>query len=288
MRRTSITAAAALAVAVLAGCSGGSEGTADSSAEGGAAQREAAPEAADNAAGDADDAGGVIDQAAMTASQRHVIHNVDLSIRTDDVPAAAHRAADIATGSGGLVADERTTGDRTATLTLRVPADGLDDALTRLTELGEVTHRTRSAEDVTQEVVDTESRVASQRASIGRLRTLLDEAGDLSDVITVERELSEREADLDALLSRQEQLAQQTSLATVTVSIEATSEPPDDDDDRGFLAGLGGGWDAFVSAGAVALTVLGAIVPFAILLAVVGYPVLVLVRRNRQSGAPAA
>ncbi|PSL03750.1 uncharacterized protein DUF4349 [Haloactinopolyspora alba] len=286
MRRTTI-GAAALVLAVLAGCSGGESETADSAAGG---SGEAAPEAAapDEQAASSDDSGGVIDQAAMSAAQRHVIHTVDLSIRADDVPAAAQRAADIATGAGGLVADERRTGDEHATLTLRVPADDLDAALERLTELGEVTHRTRSAEDVTQEVVDTESRVTSQRASIERLRTLLDEAGDLSDVIAVERELSKREADLDALLTRQEQLAQQTSLATVTVELHAPSAQSPGDDDRGFLAGLGGGWDAFVSAGAFALTALGAVLPFAVLAAAVGYPALVLVRRRRQPGAPAA
>jgi predicted nucleic acid-binding Zn-ribbon protein len=69
--------------------------------------------------------------------------------------------------------------------------------------LGEVRYRDRTAEDVTDQVTDVEARVATQRASIARLRVLLDDAADLRDVVTLEGELARREADLDSLLRRQ-------------------------------------------------------------------------------------
>lgn len=292
-RRTAagVAATTLITLMALAGCNAAPDsGSGDSSANGGEEAAGSADMAENAEAAPGDDAAGVIDQAVLSAPQRHVIHSVELSVRTDDVQRAARAATDVATRAGGFVADEHTAGNHSATLTLRVPADGHDDAVARLEELGEVVDRSRSAEDVTQEVVDTESRITSQRASIARIRTLLDEAGELSDVITVEGELAEREADLDALLTRQDQLAGLTTMATINVSFQRDGAEPPDDDDRGFLAGLSGGWDAFVSAGAVALTVLGAILPFAVVVAAVGYPAYVVIRRHRarpRNAAPA-
>jgi hypothetical protein len=52
-------------------------------------------------------------------------------------------------------------------------------------------------------------------------------------------------------------------------------------DDAGFLAGLRDGWDAFTSSATVLLTVLGAVLPFAALLVVLGVPLLLWLRRRR-------
>ena len=58
--------------------------------------------------------------------------------------------------------------------------------------------RTAKAEDVTDQVVDVDSRIKSQRASVARVRELMDRATKLSDVVELEGELSNREADLEA------------------------------------------------------------------------------------------
>jgi Domain of unknown function (DUF4349) len=88
----------------------------------------------------------------------------------------------------------------------------------RLERLGEVRNRFRTAEDVTEEVVDVEARITSQRRSIDRIRALLDQAADIDDVVRIESELAARESELDSLLRRQEELAKLTALATVTVT----------------------------------------------------------------------
>lgn len=236
----------------------------------------------------ADKGGGLLTQAVQTAANRHVISTVELTVETDDVTEAAGRAASVASAAGGFVASEHTSGQRSATLTLKIPSPRLDRAIADLERLGKVTDRSRQADDVTRQVIDVASRVESQRASIARIRTLLAEADRLADIISIESELARREADLDALLSQQEELAGLTSLATVNVSLQRESEPADDDDDDGFLAGLASGWDAFVTATVTALTVVGALLPFAVLAALVGVPAYVLIRRRRARGAPAA
>lgn len=299
-RRTTFgTTIALLAALALAGCSGGDDSSSDSA--GGSsdeAAADAAPEAAppaapeDGEAGAAPAEGGVIATIANAVEGRSIIYTIELSIDTEDVVDAANRATAVATTAGGFVASEQVDGDRMAVLTLKIPSDGHQQAVSELETLGDVNSRDRGTEDVTQEVVDVASRIESQRASIARIRALLADATQLADVVSIESELATREADLDALLSRQEQLAGLTSMATVTLHLYEKGEeaPPqeEDDDDRGFLAGLAGGWDAFVTVGGGFLTALGAVLPFAALAALIGIPGYRIVRRRRgQAPAPA-
>lgn len=86
-------------------------------------------------------------------------------------------------------------------------------------------------------------------------------------------ELSQREADLDSLLAKQATLKDQTSLATVTVHLQTPdAASAAEDDDKGFTAGLANGWDAFSGAATGGATVLGAVVPFAAALLLLGPP----------------
>lgn len=295
-RRTAVGSIGTILAAALAlgACSGGG---ADSATSGGAdapaaeAGDGAAPaggeEAADSAGDNSGEAGGML-QAAQVRTGRQIIYTVELTVVADDVPAAAAQAASIATAAGGFVAHEQVSGDDHATLTLSVPSDGHQETVSDLETLGEVTDRSRGTEDVTQEVVDTASRIESQRVSIARIRALLAEATALAEVVEIESELARREADLDALLSRQEELAGLTAMATVTLSLHAAGEaPPPDDDDSGFLAGLSGGWKALLTVGGGALTVIGAVLPFAVVAAMIAVPAYVVLRRRRGQGQAA-
>src|SRR5262245_29487027 len=70
--------------------------------------------------------------------QRSVIYTGSMSVRVDDVNAAADRAVSLATGLGGFVgADRRTLNDKLseANITLRVPAAKFDAALAELAKL---------------------------------------------------------------------------------------------------------------------------------------------------------
>jgi hypothetical protein len=293
-RRTVVAYVAASAVLALAGCGSGSDSDSalDSPAHSGAAP---APEngagdedtAADESEGDeaAGVAGGVLTQVAGDALDRDIVYTIGLDIGTDDVQEASRHAASLAHQAGGFVAEESTSPKR-STVRLRVPTEQHADVVGELQQLGTVLDRSRSTEDVTSEVVDTRSRISSQRDSIARIRGLLDEAGDLSDVVSIEAELAQREADLDALLSRQERLADLTAMATINVTFTLTDEATEDDDDEqasGFLAGLTNGWNAFTDGVAVVLTGFGAALPFLAFGALVVAPLAVWARRRRTS-----
>ncbi len=84
-----------------------------------------------------------------------------------------------------------------------MPVERYEEVLDELEGAGELLERSAKAEDVTDQVVDVDSRVKSRRASVVRVRELMDKATKLSDVVTLEGELSTRQAELEALLARQ-------------------------------------------------------------------------------------
>jgi hypothetical protein len=161
--------------------------------------------------------------------------------------------------------------------------------LNQLGGLGKQLSRSQTAEDVTSQAVDVASRLRSQRSSVARLQALLAKATTVGAIVQVEGELSQREADLEALEAQQKKLTELVDLATINVSFVA----PDvkvaavKKDNLGFMSGLRGGLTALLVVVAVALTAAGAALPFLITLALVGLPAW-LVLRSRRHATPAA
>ncbi|MPY59558.1 DUF4349 domain-containing protein [Streptomyces spongiae] len=264
--------AAALA---LTGCSAGGESSSDSG--GGSNAKEAADQQAGAGAADSasDSKGGTGGKATRVpdVSVNHIIRTASLTVRVKDVPKALDAARTTTENAGGFVGDETTTRDgkgrERTRVTLRVPTDKYDEVLDDLEGTGKLIEREAKAEDVTDQVVDVESRIKSQQASVARIRELMDKATRLSDVVTLEGELSSRQADLEALLARQASLKDRTSLATITLSLTETPvKKADKDEDPGFLDALAGGWNAFVTMFRWIAMALGALLPFLVVAAV--------------------
>jgi hypothetical protein len=224
-------------------------------------------------------------------SDRDVIYRGSISVRVTDIGAAVRRAEGLATGADGVVFSEQVSADPrrpqrgSAELTLRVPPTAFGPTLDALGRLGKELDRQRSAEDVTTQVTDTDSRVQSQRRSVERVRVLLGKADTIGEVVQVESELARREADLESLEAQLKRLRDLTDLATIQVHLSSPDHrpaPAPEEDHLGFLSGLRGGWDAFVGILVVALTVLGALVPFAVTAALVGVPLLLLWRARHR------
>ncbi|MFE6024938.1 DUF4349 domain-containing protein [Streptomyces niveus] len=208
------------------------------------------------------------------AAKTHVIRTATLSVEVKSVTRALAEARSVALDAGGVIEDETTerVDDSyiTSHVVLRVPEAEYDSVLTELAGTGKLLSRTANAKDVTEQVVDVNSRIATQRASVNRVRKLMDQAQDITDVVALESQLNTRQAELESLLAKQASLADRTTMATVTLDLSerAKEEKADEDDGPGFLDALGGGWDAFVSVLRWIVVVLAAILPFVVALAV--------------------
>jgi hypothetical protein len=187
----------------------------------------------------------------------------------------------IGTGSpGGPVPLQTTAGSvgGFGTLTLSVPAERLDTALDQLS-IGTVLQRTLSSQDVTAAYVDTQSRLKTMRASVDRVRALMAQAKDLGQVVALEGELSQRESDLESLESQLGALTNSVDRSTLTVSLSTPAHEPVTT--TGFVAGLGSGWDAFTASLRGLLAGIGAVLPFALFMALVAAPIMWWLRRRR-------
>ena len=326
-----VTAIAAIAAGSLFTVVACTSGSANSSAAGGysAAEPQArsdagspevyptaaqeAPAAEGGSAADAAAGSGSAGLAAVTLDSSKVIKTADLSIRlqvepvaaTDDAAAdreanAAARAAaigaagasarGIATGVGGFLSSAD-GGGSSLTISVRVPADQYDTAIDRLGALGEITSRTETSQDVTAEVVDVNSRVESMTASVARVRALLAQATTIAEVISIESELSVREANLESLQQQQASLAGQTAMSTITVSFTAvTNDPsvPPPAEPSGFVAGITAGWNALMDFFRWIGGALGAFLPFLPLVLIVVVLIWWPIRRTRRRRAAAA
>ena len=277
------TAALALLAASVAGCTGtGEQQTSKSSGASGAAAAPAAPEAVDaqsfRTQRDLARVGKVAVSDAAQASpllSRDLIQRASLTVRTKRVGQALQQVRVIVAGVQGGVADELTaTGrggqPRRSSLTLRVPADAFDAVLADLGQLGRVGSKQVTTQDVSSQVVDVRARVLSAERTLQRIRELLEQADDFSDVLSLESELARREADLSSLKAQQAYLADQTSLSTITLTLlrpPPAVQPPVDDEPAGFVGGLRVGWDALVGMVTVVLTAFGVLVPLLVVLA---------------------
>jgi hypothetical protein len=120
---------------------------------------------------------------------------------------------------------------------------------------------------------------------------LLARANTVDEIVRIEQELTTRESELESLLQRREALGGQVAMSTVTMTFSknttTAATPPEDDEATGFLAGLSDGWHAFLDAGAVTLQVVGAVLPF---LLVLGIPAALALRwrRRRRTTEPVA
>lgn len=303
-------------VALAAGACGG-RGSDDEGASG-----EAAP-TADSAGTGAETAGGEVATAdgsaggASAASQeislgvvpagaapaaplgvgQRVVRTADLRVELRGSFAEGFDAASrLATSLGGFVAESSavTEEDRLAggTLTLRVPSDRFDDALSALAALGEVEQRTVKGEDVGGQLVDLEARLTSLRAQEEAVRTILSRATTIGDTIAVQDRLTQVRQQIEQLAGQQAKLADAVAFSTVRATLfepgvgvqPDASEPAED----GLADRARQAVDAAVAVVGGLMLVAGALLPL-VPLALLGWlSWRFAVRRRARPAAPAA
>jgi hypothetical protein len=275
-------ATAALAVALVVGCSGPSgsdSGGAESGADGGAVVPEpAAP---------GDPGATPVD----TDADRQVVTTASASLAVEDPVEGAQRVSELVESVGGRV-DERTEqaasgedgDDAAADLVVRVPADALTGLLADLEDLGDVASVSVSRSDVTATAVDLDARISALQTSVTRLQALMDGAATTEALLAAEEALSERQGELESLQSQRALLADRVELSTLNVHLAPFGVAPAGGPD-GFLDGLATGWRSLVSALGAAVVVLGVVLPWVVVGVVVAAAVLLGVRLARRRAA---
>ncbi|WP_419842448.1 DUF4349 domain-containing protein [Candidatus Poriferisodalis sp.] len=167
--------------------------------------------------------------AVPAAAGREIIYEAAISVESVDVAAAAAEATAIIRGLGGITFGQQTStrGAAYTTLTFKLAPAHFDAALEQLSAVGELVNRTVSAEDVTEVVVDLDSRIRTAALSVERLREFLAQTTDMEGVAEIERELAQRETSLERLRGQLRTIRERVDLATIKLTIsEATEAVP--------------------------------------------------------------
>ncbi|MEI5584487.1 MULTISPECIES: DUF4349 domain-containing protein [unclassified Agromyces] len=291
-RRATLAVSAALSLLLLSGCSlGSSEGGADDS--GAMPQPDVGVEEPSGGEGvaprDEDQFGE--DQVVDAPGDRSVITTGWLAVTVDDPIGTATETADIVDRAGGRV-ESRTetpgtgTQQARATLVVRIPADDFDRVLADLRELGDVTSVQLDASDVTEQRQDLDARIEALQASVDRLLALLAEAAHTADLITIESELTTRQAELDSLTTQRDRLVEQVDFSTLTVELLSEGIAPEAGPDD-FSSGVAAGWEGLVRFASGLLVVAGVLLPWlaaALVLGAVVTAIVLVAARARHRG----
>jgi hypothetical protein len=198
----------------------------------------------------------------------------------------------VAPTDGGIVYDTMPYPAPTdgAWITVRVPADQLQDVVDELDDVGEVTATNLSRQDVTAQTIDLEARIDAAQASVDRLTALMAQAQSVADLISAEAALSERQALLESYQQQLEMLDDQVAMSTLSVTVVPSIERVTADP-AGFGDGLAAGWNGLVATLNGIVIALGFLLPWLAVAAVVAlivWGVVRLVRGRRRRRADAA
>jgi hypothetical protein len=270
-RLLTVLVLASMAGWALVGCAAGGSGGAESASGGQAPAQEAA------ASTDADDP----DTAVVITGR--------ISIVAEDPIAAAADATAIVSDAGGRVSGrtERAAedgGQASAELTLRIPADAIEDVRTDLAGLGAVKETSLESTEVGATQRDLDARITTLRASIARYTDWLGTAAETSDLIELESAIAERQSELEGLEAQSRSLEDQVAMSTITLSL-VSEYVPVETAPKDFGDALTVGWDGFIAFWGAMLIGIGMALPWLALLAVIAVLVIWLVVRGRRRQA---
>ena len=215
-----------LLVLVIAGCSYGQASMApayDMEAEEGVVAREVIVEAEAPMAGSADtgDEGGYAPSDVPV--EPLIVRNAYLDLVVRDTEAALDEINNVVDDLGGYVVQLSVSqygGAKRGSVQLRVPAEKLDEALDAFRGLAtEVQSEDVSAQDVTDEYVDLQSRLRSKEATEAKLLEFLEEAEDTEAALSVYAQLERIQTDIEVFKGRMQYLEQSAAMSSVSISL---------------------------------------------------------------------
>ena len=175
---------------------------------------------------------------AVQPIERLIIRNGSISMTVEDTRAAKAAIEQMVAGmsaEGAFVvsSNESASGvDTSPYMSIRIPASRFDEVMDQLVTLavpGTSPTISESAQDVTEEYVDIQARVESLEAARDRLVELIRSAQTTEDLLMAEQQLTQREAEIEALKGRMRYLSESARLSHIDISLSPyiLSQPVD-------------------------------------------------------------
>ncbi len=231
--------------------------------------------------------------AAPANVERKIIRNADLTLETDAPGEAQNKIAAIAESAGGFVIDSTQsggTGKSTAidsvVMTVRVPAAKFNESLDEIRKTSSRTIvETVKGEDVTEEFIDIDARLKTQKALEEQFLEIMKRANTVEDALDVQKQITEVRGEIEKIEGRKKFLGNQASLSTIKIRLQTPAVFSANS--TGFFAQIkqsfGRGFDAALSFILILITMAIALLPFLIFVVL---PIYLLIRyflkKNRK------
>lgn len=182
------------------------------------------------AAGEADEGG--VQTPEVQNTERKLIRNVSLNVETETFEDLMQTVEEKTESLGGYVESSNTyngshyygNSTRNANLTLRIPAEHLDEFLSAVAENSNVISRDENVTDVTLQYVDMKSHKEALLTEQERLLELLEQAESVEDIITIESRLSDVRYQIESMESQLRTMDNQVSYSTVYLYIDEVAK----------------------------------------------------------------
>lgn len=166
------------------------------------------------------------------ADDRKLIRTVSLTTETEDMDTLLTGISQRITELGGYVESREvytgsayeTYSSRSATMTVRIPAKNLDAFISHVDGASNVVSSSETAEDVTMQYVATESHLKVLQAEEERLLKFLSEAKNVSEMLEIEKRLTDVRAELESVTNQLNTYANLVSYGTVNLRINEVKQ----------------------------------------------------------------
>ena len=153
---------------------------------------------------------------------RIVIMKGIIKIETGDFTDSENKLIEIVKKYSGYITNSSSemnaAGNKSGSITVRIPFDKFHDFQKEISALGKVLSQDINGKDVTEEYIDLEARIRTQRELENRLLTLLSQkTGKLIEIIEVEQKLSSVRENIESAEGRIKYLKDQSTYSTIEV-----------------------------------------------------------------------
>ncbi len=155
-----------------------------------------------------------------------IIRNANISMQVNNINSAMEKISQLAENSGGYVVSSNVTqnndiaGNTSANISIRVPAQGLNNALSALKSLAtQVIQESITGEDITQQFVDLQSQLSNLQTAKEQLSKIMASATKTSDVLSVFKQLSDIQGQIDVIQGQIKYFKESVAYSLININL---------------------------------------------------------------------
>jgi hypothetical protein len=158
-----------------------------------------------------------------------IVRTGTLELEVASLATSVASAGDVVSRAGGYISgsDEAATGDNaSASVSYRIPASVWDSTLDGIRRVAtNVRHQQVTSEEVSGQVVDLGARISNLRATEAALQAIMARAAKISDVLDVQKQLTDTRGEIERLVADKTQLEGRAAYGSLTVTYHLPAPP---------------------------------------------------------------